>query len=325
MERIVLVTGGAGYIGAHMAAELLSAGYRVRVLDNLTYGDKGIKPFIGNKKYEFIKGNICHIEEAVTAMKGVFAVVDLAAIVGDPACEKDREKALTINYEATKVLIEIAKHSRVERFLFASTCSVYGMQKGKVTEKDQVNPISLYAESKLKSEEVILKKSGQVIPTIFRLATVYGGSQRMRFDLVLNIMTIKALAEREIKVYGGQQWRPLVHARDVAKGFGLALGAPDKKVKGQIFNLGSDEQNFRVKDLAVAIHQRFPGTQVEYMAECNDNRSYEVGFTKIKKFLGFRPSLTILDGMSEIEAMYRKKQVKNYKDDIYYNVHYLYK
>ncbi len=325
MNKLILVTGGGGYIGSHVADVLLNAGFRVRVMDNLTYGGEGVKPYLGKDRYEFLQGNICHIEDAVAAMKGVYAIIDLAAIVGDPACEKDHDRALAINYEATKVLVEMGKYFHVERFLFASTCSVYGFQDQKADEQSTTNPVSLYAESKLKSEEVLFENCGAISPTIFRLATVYGGSHRMRFDLVLNILTIRALMEKEISVYGGQQWRPLVHARDVAECFRLALEAPAKVCEKQIFNLGSNEQNFRVHQIAEAVVKRFPGTRIKQMPDTTDNRSYEVNFDKVKKVLGYKASKTLLDGMNEIETLWQNGKISNYKDAIYYNVHYLYR
>lgn len=323
--KTILITGGAGYIGTHAVELLLREGYRIRIIDNLTYGDAGVRPFLGHKNYEFIKGNICHIEDVVSAMRGVYAVIDLAAIVGDPACNKDHEKTLSINYEATKVLIEIAKYSKVQRFIFASTCSVYGFQTKIATELSKPKPLSIYAESKLKSEEVILKNCGNTIPTIFRLATAYGGSYRMRFDLVLGIMTIKAIVEKNIKVYGGNQYRPLVHAYDAALGFAHALRAPKKRVNKQIFNLGSTSQNYTILELANAIKRRFPEITIINEKQTTDHRSYKVNFNKVAKVLGYKTERTIFDGMDEVEMLYKNNKITNYKDDIYYNFHYLYR
>lgn len=323
MQKLILITGGAGFIGSQMANTLLKAGYRVRVLDNLTYGDAGVRPFLDKAGYEFMEGDIRHIEDVMAAMKGVHAVVNLAAIVGDAACDKDCDRTLAINYEATKVLLEIAKYSGVKRFLFASTCSVYGFQKDKVRETSALNPISLYAESKLQSEDVILKQGGGIDCTIFRLATVYGASDRMRFDLVLNTLTIRALAEQAINIFGGDQWRPLVHVQDVAAAFRLGIEAPREEVAGQIFNLGSDEQNFRVWQLAEAVEKRFPETKVEHQKTTTDNRSYAVSFEKIRKELGFTPTHTPADAMDEIEQLWKSGSIGDYKNDIYYNVNSL--
>jgi len=214
-SETILVTGGAGYIGSHLVKKLLSRDYKVRVIDNLMFGEEGIRPFLNKRNFEFIKGDIRHIEDLVEAMRDVYAVIDLAAIVGEPACEVDHNATLTINYESTKALIEIAKYCKVKRFIFASTCSVYGRSSSILDEKAKLKPLSLYAESKMKSEEVLLDNSGnKLVPTILRLSTIYGVSPRMRFDLVVNILAVKAITEGRIGIYGGRQWRPNLHVRD---------------------------------------------------------------------------------------------------------------
>jgi len=216
----VLVTGGAGYIGSHCVRMLLAGGHSVRVLDSLLWGDDALKPMMnGAGNLEVFQGDIRHVEDVVAATKGCQGVIHLAGIVGDPACELDPEATHTINFEATKIMVEVAKYANVRRFVFASTCSVYGAAEDYVlNEGSVVNPVSLYAETNLRSEHVILRgfEGTNTIPTIVRFATIYGVSSRMRFDLVVNIMSAKAHYERKVRVFGGDQWRPFVHVADAA-------------------------------------------------------------------------------------------------------------
>src|SRR5262249_55598494 len=189
----VLVVGGAGYIGSILCRELLSRGPRVRVLDSLLYGDCAIRELLDNPRFELQVGDCRNLQSVVRALKEVSSVVHLAAIVGDPACDQDRRSALEINYAATRMLLEIAKGNRVERFLFASSCSVYGATGSLMDEKSEVQPASLYAETKVDAENALLQGTTDTFhPTILRFATVFGHSPRPRFDLVVNLLTAKA-------------------------------------------------------------------------------------------------------------------------------------
>ena len=325
-SKTILITGGAGYIGSHLAGKLLRKGYKVRVIDKFMFGNEGLRSFFNKPNFKFIKGDIRHIEDLVEAMTQVYAVIDLAAIVGEPACELDHNATLTINYEATKALIEIAKYCKVKRFIFASTCSVYGQSSSILNEKAKLKPLSLYAESKMKSEEVVLNNSGnRLIPTILRLSTIYGVSPRMRFDLVVNILAVKAITEGKIKIYGGKQWRPNLHVQDAAEAFIRCLEAPRDKVNKEIFNVGTNSQNYQIGELGKIVQRYVSQTKIEYIKENPDKRNYRVCFDKIEKELGFRNRKTIKDGILEIRNIVRKGIIKNYKEDKYYNVKYLYR
>jgi len=325
-NKTILVTGGAGYIGSHLVNKLLAKGYEVKVMDNLIYGDEGLRSFLNRPNLQFIRGDIRHIEDLVEAMAGAYAVIDLAAIVGEPACELDHNATLTINYEATKALIEIAKYCKVKRFIFASTCSAYGRSSFILSEKVKLKPLSLYAESKAKSEEVVLNNSGnKLMPTILRLSTIYGVSPRMRFDLVVNILAVKAITEGKIKIYGGKQWRPNLHVQDAAEAFIRCLEAPKDRINREIFNAGTNSQNYQIRELGKIVQKCIPQTKIEYIEENPDKRNYRVCFDKIEKVLGFKGRKTIEDGILEIRDIVTKGTIKNYKEDKYYNVKYLYK
>lgn len=321
----ILVTGGAGYIGSHLIRQLLEKNYEVVVLDNFIYGRKGMESIKSNAHLRIVEGDIRHIEDVVSAMKGAYGVIDLAAFVGDPVCKIDEDTTLTINYEATKAVCGIVEYLKVKRFIFASTCSIYGYGREVFTEESAPNPLSLYAESKLKSEEVILKDTSGVSSTILRLATVYGVSQRMRYDLVLNILSARAVKEKEITICGGAQWRPIVHVSDVARAFIRVLESDEDKIAGQIFNVGSEEQNYQVKQLGEMVEEFIPNTELTIKDNDEDERSYRVSFEKIKRVLDFDIKTTPRQGIREIKSLLEKTEIGDYRDDIYYNVKYAFK
>jgi nucleoside-diphosphate-sugar epimerase len=326
--KLIMVTGGSGYIGSHLVRQLLDKGYAVRNLDKLAFGDHATKDLSSHPNYSHINGDIRHIEDVVAAAKGAYGVIHLAGIVGDPACELDHDATWSINLEATKLMVECCKYAGIKRFVFASTCSVYGAADDyTLNEGSVLNPVSLYAETNLASERIILKgfEGTDVVPTIVRFATVYGASRRMRFDLVVNIMTAKAVKDGAVKVFGGDQWRPNVHCQDAAAGLLACLeGAPDK-VRNEIFNIGSDEQNYRIQELGELVARCVPGTKVETMGESPDRRSYKVSFEKARQVLGFTPKFRVEDGVAEIQRMLENGNVEDYQADRYYNVRYLYK
>jgi len=325
-SRRVLVIGGAGYIGSVMVRYLLKRGYPVSVLDSLMFGYGPLKDLDNHPAYRFFKGDARNIQDLLTAMNDVDTVVHLAAIVGDPACELDHHATIDINYEASKILVEACLHKRVQRLLFASTCSVYGAgENGELlTEGSPLNPVSLYAETKLRSEEAILGKAEPPLAvTIFRLATVFGFSYRPRFDLVVNVLTARALQDGEISIFGGSQWRPNVHVLDVVRAFVAAIEAPKEKVDGQIFNLGSETENYRIAELGELVKQAIPETKVKSVEAAIDKRDYRVGFDKIERTLDWTAKVSVPDGIQEIIEAHRQSKFGHYADKIYSNLKHL--
>jgi nucleoside-diphosphate-sugar epimerase len=319
----VLVVGGAGYIGSILCRKLLAAGRRVRVLDRLVYGNSAIRDLIGRPGFELVIGDCRNIQSVVSAVNGASAVVHLAAIVGDPACEQDRKAALEINFAATRMMIEIAKGYGVKRFLFASSCSVYGASETMVDEQSEVAPISLYAQTKVDSEQALLEsRNGHFHPTILRLATVFGNSFRPRFDLAVNLLTAKALQDGTITIYNGQQWRPFIHVSDVAEGFLTVLNAPLGSVSGEIFNLGDSRMNFTLSEVAEKIREIVPGVRIEQV-DNPDRRNYRVSFEKAQGRLGFSSRLGLEDGIHELKRAISEGEIPDYTDPLYHNQRFL--
>jgi len=320
---IVLVVGGAGYIGSIVVRKLLNTGYRVRVLDSLVYGDAAIEEVMQHPQLEFMEGDCRNIQDVVRAMAGVRAVVHLAAIVGDPACDQDHQTAREINYAATRMMIEIAKGEGIERFVFASSCSVYGASDLVMDENSEAQPISLYADTKVDSEgELLSATSSEFHPTILRFATIFGLSPRPRFDLVVNLLTAKAMQEGIVTIYNGQQWRPFLHVADAAAAIVRVLESPIDVVSGQVYNVGDSRLNYTLTGIADKILQFFPSTRVEHV-ENSDRRSYRVSFEKIHGQLGFECSKTLEDGIRELKSALETGLVSDYRDAYYNNVRFL--
>ena len=319
----VLVAGGAGYIGAVVVRKLLERGLQVRLLDNLTYGDSAIAELLTHPGLDFVQGDCRNIQDVVKAMNGVRDVIHLAAIVGDPACAADDKNALEINYAATRMMIEVAKGEGVERFIFASSCSVYGASDFLMDERSLTVPVSLYAETKLNSENALLEaKSNAFHPVILRFATVFGLAPRPRFDLVVNLLTAKAYQEGLITIFNGSQWRPFIHVEDIAEGICLTLEAPIAKVSGEVFNVGDDRLNYTLEQVAEIIQCEFPETAVEY-TENADRRNYRVSFAKIRERLNFEAKKTIEEGVRELRLAFERGGIQSYKDPFYSNLAYL--
>jgi nucleoside-diphosphate-sugar epimerase len=324
-KKTVLVVGGAGYIGSILVRKLLARGYRVRVLDSLVYGDSAIAALEGHSHFEFLRGDCRNIRDVVCAMTDVEAVVHLAAIVGDPACDCDHKTAREINYAATRMMIEIAKGKRVGRFVFASSCSVYGASEQVMDENSEVSPISLYAETKVDSETALLSAAtGDFHPTILRFSTIFGLSPRPRFDLVVNLLAAKALQEKLVTIYNGEQWRPFLHVADAAEAVIRVLEAPVEIVGGQIYNVGDDRLNYTLTGVARKILEVFPGTTIEQIAN-SDRRSYRVSFDKIRAHIGFSCSTMLEEGVRELKAAFEQGLISDYRSPLYSNVKFLQK
>ncbi|MFL5803601.1 MAG: NAD-dependent epimerase/dehydratase family protein [Roseiflexaceae bacterium] len=322
--RNVLVIGGAGYIGSALLPKLLNHGYNVRLLDLLLFGKEPIADLINHPRLEIVQADFRQVDKVVEAMRDIDAVIHLGAIVGDPACALDEELTIEVNLMATRMIAEVAKGSGVSRFIFASTCSVYGASDELLDERSSLKPISLYARSKIASEKVLRKMTDDhFAPVFLRFGTVYGLSGRTRFDLVVNLLAAKAIVDGQITVSGGAQWRPFVHVDDVALAVFKVLAAPQALVSNQIFNVGSDEQNYTIAQVGEIIHRMVPLADLVNMGADTDRRNYRVNFGKIRDILGFTPHWTVEQGIKQVIEAIASGRVKDYRESKYSNVKHL--
>jgi nucleoside-diphosphate-sugar epimerase len=322
--RRALVIGGAGFIGSALLPRLLDQGYQVRVLDLLIYGDQPIYKWLNDPRLEVMQADFRQIDQVVRAMQDVDAVIHLGAIVGDPACALDEGLTTEINLMATRMIAEVAKGCGVRYFIFASTCSVYGASEQVLDEDSALKPISLYARSKAASEKVLLAMADdRFAPVILRFSTVYGLSGRYRFDLVVNLLTAKALIDGEITIFGGNQWRSFVHVDDAARSMMHVLAAPLENVRGQIYNVGSDGQNYTIHQIGQMIHSYVPTARIINKGDEVDLNDYRVGFAKIRKQLGFTPDWTVEGGIEQVIQAVESGQIRDYKEPQYSNIKFL--
>lgn len=318
------MTGGAGYIGSTLVPLLLADGHRVRVLDALLHGGEPLLGVWSHPAFEFIRGDMCDRAKLRSAVAGIDAVVHLAAIVGDPACSRQPDRARAVNLEGSFALIEESQQAGVSRFLFASTCSNYGKMRDAnqfVDEESELRPVSLYAETKVAVEKALLQSGheGKWCPTPLRFATIFGVSQRMRFDLTVNEFTMEMLTKKQLKVFGEQFWRPYIHVRDAARAIHLVLTSPAEKVSGNVFNVGATDQNFQKQQLVEMIQPYAPDAVIEFVHKDEDPRDYRVSFTRITDQLGFKTTRTVAQGIEEVAHLVQSNIIGNFDDGRYRN------
>lgn len=305
--RNILVVGGAGYIGGCLTDLLVEQGDHVTVFDRLLYEERFLKDV------SFVFGDIRDTDTLLTIHHKYDTIVWLAAIVGDGACSQDRELTFEVNYFALKRFLEKTKR----RVIFPSTCSVYGAQEGLLLETNEANPLSAYAESKLMAEKAVLDHGG----IAFRLGTLFGVGDhysRLRLDLVLNVLTYKALAENKITVFGGEQWRPVLAVKDVAAYLAEAV----TRDHNDVFNLAM--RNMKIIDCVPIYKNIFPDLRVEVVAtKFEDARNYRVSTEKADRSFIFKPRTSIESEVHRMLLLLKDRRIKNPLDPRYYNTHHV--
>lgn len=320
-RKHVLVTGGAGYIGSTLARKLLGREYQVTVLDSLRSGGESLLGLLGESNFSFIKGDVRDEKTVTEVLKGMDVVVHLAAIVGQPACNRNTEEAYETNQVATINLFNKVTEMQISRFVFASTCSNYGMLSGEIaTEKTHVEPTSLYASTKIVAEKYLLtSKASNPKLTILRFATAFGLSPRMRMDLLIHEFLRDAICKKQILVYGPEFWRPFVHVIDIARAIIMCIESPTEKVSRQIFNVGGEQNNIKKIDLAKLIAKHVPNTELKVIETEKDLRNYRVSFNKISKTLNYHITKTLHDGVLEVKKAIEQGIIDPYNNRSYYS------
>lgn len=314
----ILITGGAGYIGNVVSSLFLQMGHKVRAIDALWFDKNVPLAYLTNPSYEFIKGDIRNKEIINTALEGIDFVVHTAAIVGEPACNKFPELTKQVNYEASLNLIESAKQKNIKGIIFFSTCSNYGVSNNIANEDSQLNPLSLYAETKVMVEEYLIKKSDNLNWLICRLSTVYGASLRMRFDLTVNDFTLNAYTKKYLNVFLPYTYRPYIHVFDVANTI-VKMIENFPEIKNNIFNVGFEGENYKKIDIVQAIQKHIRDVKIDLTDKGIDTRDYQVDFSKIQKKLGIRKTYSVDDGVREVANLLKLGLIDDPWDPKYYN------
>lgn len=322
MSETILVTGGAGYVGAELVPELLQKGHRVRVMDLFLYGDNVLEAPNGTKtNLEIIKGDIRDQKLLEKSLVGVNTVIHLACISNDPSFELNPSLGRSINLDAFRPLVSISKKSGVKRFIYASSSSVYGVKAdAHVTEDMSLEPLTDYSRFKADCEKILSEYQSPSFTTVtLRPATVCGYSRRQRLDVIVNILTNHAVNKGSVTILGGTQKRPNIHIKDMVRAYLEVMEAPAEKIGGKIFNVG--DENHTVADLADMV-RRVVGPQVTVNASpTNDNRSYHISSGKIKAELGFSPKFTIEDAVRDLKEAFGAGRLPNsLTDKRYYNI-----
>lgn len=306
----ILITGGAGYLGSVLSRKLLAKGHKVRILDDLWYGNKSIQECQNNENFELVKDDLRNLTTTVRAMKDIDGVIHLASIVGMPASSIEPRTSEEINYLATKNIAELCSLHKIPTYVFASTCSVYGSQPNQlITEKSEVAPMDFYAKQKYLSERAIswLNRA----PTILRFGTLFGYSYRMRFDLVINLFIAQAILENKITVFGGNQFRPFLHVQDAAESLVFSI---ENELTGT-YNVISE--NMTILDAAKKISE-LSGCEIIISNENEDKRNYKVSGEKIKQ-MGFKPKFGIEYAFNELKEKIDKGEIKDFNNEVYSN------
>jgi len=327
VQQDIVVLGGAGFLGSVLTNQLIQAGHNVTVLDRFMYDDHALRSISDRINLSVYRGDIRDEDLLNELLEGKETVINLAAIVGDEACRIDQEATIDINTKAPGLIAEAAKRAGVKRLLHASTCSTYGKNGDNLlNENSPLLPLSLYAGSKVESEKLLWSETGggrSPACCIFRFSTLFGYSFRPRFDLVVNTLTGHAWNRGAITIFGGNQWRPLLHVSDAARAIKMAAESDPGIISGRIFNTGSSELNMTIMDVGRLVKECLPETVMDVEDQICDERDYRVDFSRIREELGFTPRHSVKTGIMELVQALESGEAVNTSEPVYSNYRWL--
>jgi len=295
----ILVTGGAGYVGSVLIPQLIKDGHYVKCLDRFFFGDKYLLQNEFKNKLELIRDDIRWFDSKI--LKNIDIVLDLAAISNDPAGDLNPEKTYEINHKGRARVAKLSKEQGVKKYILASSASIYGQQDSIANENAEVKPLTAYSKANRNAEIDNLQLNDENFSvTALRFSSVYGNSPRMRFDTAINVMVLDLFKNKKISVHGKSNKRPFVHIKDVVRAYQAVINAPQEKISGEIFNIGSEDQNFEMGNLAQEIVKHTKMKCEIELSDTNDHRSYFASFEKIKKIIGYSTKYTVKEGVEEI-------------------------
>ena len=311
-----LVIGGLGYIGSGVVSDLLKNGSKVSVLDCCMYGNDVLKKFSKYSNFNFIKGYASDVILLGKLLKENSKVVHLAGLVGDPACAFSEKDTRYFNIKTTNIIKDLCFEYEIQRLIFASSCSVYGKTHELCYENSSTNPVSLYAQTKLDSEKELMES--KIDTKILRFSTIFGPAERLRFDLVVNLFIAQAYYEKKITVFGGEQERPFLHVKDASNSIMNFLNYKITNTQ-DIYNVGCDELNGTINEIAKLIEKNIPGSSISLLSENIDARNYSVSFKKYKNLFPNEKFFTILDSISQFNKVFKQREIK-FRDNVYSNL-----
>jgi nucleoside-diphosphate-sugar epimerase len=315
-----VVFGGGGYVGSVLVPMLLANNFKVKVFDTFWYGKSAFDSELANSSLQLITGDVRDIGAVSLVLKGASDVIHLACISNDPSFDLNPQLGKSINLDSFLPLVDIAKLSGVQRFIYASTSSVYGVKdEERVTEDLSLEPLTDYSKYKSICEEIILEKnSPNFVCTVLRPATICGVSPRQRFDLSVNILTNQAYNLGKITVFGGEQFRPNLHIQDMARAY-LHILLQDKKPKSLVYNVGGE--NLTIDQIALKVREQINPNLVIEHTETNDLRSYRVDSSKILYELDFKPIYSVDNAIKDLENSFLQNIYKSpLENSLYFNI-----
>lgn len=319
----IFILGGAGYVGIELCKFLLKSGYEVICFDIGWFGSESVKKLIANKSFQYFEGDLRNLKLLQSASSNSDVFIHLACISNDPSFDLDPNLGKQINYDSFNDILNIVNKNKIKRFIYASSSSVYGVKtEKKVTEDLSLNPLTDYSKFKAMCENELLNSNFSFEKVILRPATVCGYSDRLRLDLVVNILASQAYFKRKITVFGGSQFRPNIHIQDMCRAYQTLIEAKSSKIHNEIFNVGGT--NYTVEELANIVKDTFEFPVELEFKSTNDLRSYKVNSDKIKNKLSFAPIYHIKDAIKDLKTAFATGKYDDFEtNDAYYNIRVL--